>query len=212
MSRFLEETKKHKIIPVIAIDKAEDAIELGKVLKENGLPVAEIVLRTPAAIEAIRLMKEHHPEIYVGAGTVKNARDAIEACEAGADFIVSPATNQNTVIQCRDLGIEIITGVVTPSDIELGLELGLENFKFFPAELSGGAKMVSTLLSVYTDITLMPTGGVNPQNVDQYLSIPRVTCCGGTWFINKDMIANGQWNEIALNIRNAVSLTTRYLD
>lgn len=211
MSRFLEVTKLHKVIPVIAINDSSKAIELGKVLKENGLPVAEIVLRTPEALNAIRLMKEHHPDLYVGAGTVKNAHDVDLAVEAGSDFIVSPAMNPNTVKRCAEVGIEIVAGINNPTDIETGLELGLTTFKFFPAEASGGASMIKALVSPYSEISIMPTGGITKDNIGDYLSIKNVVCCGGTWFINADLIDNEDWDTLGNNIREAVALVSEYL-
>lgn len=210
MSKFLQEANKHKIIPVVAISNPQHAIELGRVLKENELPVVEIVLRTSNALEAVRTMKQHHPEIYIGVGTVKNEFEAVEAFNAGADFIVSPALNPKTVMKCQELGIEIIAGVNNPSTIEQGLELGLSTFKFFPAEASGGVTMVKALLSPYADICLMPTGGVTPNNIGAYLSIDRVVCCGGTWFISNALMDSGDWDIIGSNICEAVACVSGY--
>ncbi|MBY7862446.1 bifunctional 4-hydroxy-2-oxoglutarate aldolase/2-dehydro-3-deoxy-phosphogluconate aldolase [Vibrio fluvialis] len=207
MSDIKQQIKALKIIPVIAIDNAEDIIPLGKVLVENGLPVAEITFRSDAAEEAIRLLRESQPEMLIGAGTVLNRAQVIAAKEAGATFIVSPSFNPNTVRACQELGIEIIPGVNNPSAVEAALEMGLTTMKFFPAEPSGGISMVKSLLAPYTDLELMPTGGIKPSNVNDYLAIPRVIACGGTWMVEKSLIENGEWEELARLTREAVALT-----
>ncbi|TRN17011.1 2-dehydro-3-deoxyphosphogluconate aldolase [Vibrio fluvialis] len=207
MSDIKQQIKALKIIPVIAIDNAEDIIPLGKVLVENGLPVAEITFRSDAAEEAIRLLRESQPEMLIGAGTVLNRAQVIAAKEAGATFIVSPGFNPNTVRACQELGIEIIPGVNNPSAVEAALEMGLTTMKFFPAEPSGGISMVKSLLAPYTDLELMPTGGIKPSNVNGYLAIPRVIACGGTWMGDKSLIENGGWEELARLTREAVALT-----
>ncbi|MBY7874560.1 bifunctional 4-hydroxy-2-oxoglutarate aldolase/2-dehydro-3-deoxy-phosphogluconate aldolase [Vibrio fluvialis] len=207
MSDIKQQIKALKIIPVIAIDNAEDIIPLGKVLVENGLPVAEITFRSDAAEEAIRLLRESQPEMLIGAGTVLNRAQVIAAKEAGATFIVSPGFNPNTVRACQELGIDIIPGVNNPSAVEAALEMGLTTMKFFPAEPSGGISMVKSLLAPYTDLELMPTGGIKPSNVNDYLAIPRVIACGGTWMVEKSLIENGEWEELARLTREAVALT-----
>lgn len=206
MSSIKEQLKALKVIPVIAIDKAEDIIPLGKVLAENGLPAAEITFRSAAAAEAIRLLRETQPGMLIGAGTVLNREQAIAAKEAGATFIVSPGFNPNTVKACQEIGIDIVPGVNNPSTVEAALEMGLTTLKFFPAEASGGINMVKSLLAPYTDIELMPTGGINPANIKDYLAIPRVLACGGTWMVDKKLIEAGNWEELARLTREAVAL------
>ncbi|EOV4649140.1 bifunctional 4-hydroxy-2-oxoglutarate aldolase/2-dehydro-3-deoxy-phosphogluconate aldolase [Vibrio parahaemolyticus] len=206
MSSIKEQLKALKVIPVIAIDKVEDIIPLGKVLAENGLPAAEITFRSAAAAEAIRLLRETQPDMLIGAGTVLNREQAIAAKEAGATFIVSPGFNPNTVKACQEIGIDIVPGVNNPSTVEAALEMGLTTLKFFPAEASGGINMVKSLLAPYTDIELMPTGGINPANIKDYLAIPRVLACGGTWMVDKKLIEAGNWEELARLTREAVAL------
>ncbi|EIO3982047.1 bifunctional 4-hydroxy-2-oxoglutarate aldolase/2-dehydro-3-deoxy-phosphogluconate aldolase [Vibrio vulnificus] len=206
MSSIKEQLKTLKVIPVIAIDKAEDIIPLGKVLAENGLPAAEITFRSEAAVEAIRLLRETQPDMLIGAGTVLNREQAIAAKEAGATFIVSPGFNPNTVKACQEIGIALVPGVNNPSTVEAALEMGLTTLKFFPAEASGGINMVKSLLAPYTDIELMPTGGINPANIKDYLAIPRVLACGGTWMVDKKLIEAGNWEELARLTREAVAL------
>ncbi|EEW10266.1 bifunctional 4-hydroxy-2-oxoglutarate aldolase/2-dehydro-3-deoxy-phosphogluconate aldolase [Vibrio mimicus] len=206
MSSIKQQLKALKVIPVIAIDNAEDIVPLGKVLVENGLPAAEITFRSEAAVEAIRLLRQAQPDMLIGAGTVLNREQAIAAKEAGATFIVSPGFNPNTVKACQEIGIDIVPGVNNPSTVEAALEMGLTTLKFFPAEASGGINMVKSLLAPYTDIELMPTGGISPTNIKDYLAIPRVLACGGTWMVDKKLIEAGNWEELARLTREAVAL------
>ncbi len=208
MSSIREQLKALKIIPVIAIDNAEDIIPLGRMLVENGLPAAEITFRSDAAIEAIRLLRESQPEMLIGAGTILNRKQAIAAKKAGATFAVSPGFNPNTVKACQEIGIDIIPGVNNPSTIEAALEMGLTTLKFFPAEASGGITMLKSLLSPYTAIEIMPTGGINPTNIKAYLSTPRVLACGGTWMVDKKLIEEGKWDTLARLTREAVALVS----
>ncbi|MGF1762676.1 bifunctional 4-hydroxy-2-oxoglutarate aldolase/2-dehydro-3-deoxy-phosphogluconate aldolase [Aliivibrio kagoshimensis] len=208
MSTIIEQLAAVKIIPVIAIDRAEDIIPLGKALADNGLPAAEITFRSDAAVEAIRLLRAAQPDMLIGAGTVLNREQAIAAKEAGATFVVSPGFNPNTVKACQEIGIDIVPGVNNPSTIEAALEMGLTTLKFFPAEASGGINMVKSLLAPYSQVTLMPTGGVNPKNVKDYLAIDRVFACGGTWMVDKKMINEGRWEEIGRLAREAADMVS----
>ena len=205
MSSITEQLQALKVIPVIAIEQAEDIIPLGAALANNGLPVAEITFRSAAAVEAIRLLRQSQPEMLIGAGTVLNREQVIAAKEAGATFIVSPGFNPNTVKACQELDIPIIPGVNNPSTIEAALEMGLTTLKFFPAEASGGAAMIKALLAPYTQIKLMPTGGISTHNINEYLAIPRVIACGGSWMVDKKLIAEKQWEEIGRLTREAVA-------
>lgn len=206
MKTIAEQLAEIKVIPVIAIDRAEDIIPLGKALAENGLPAAEITFRSDAAAEAIRLLRQAQPDMLIGAGTVLNKEQAIAAKEAGATFVVSPGLNPNTVKACQEIGIDIVPGVNNPSAVEAALELGLTTVKFFPAEASGGINMLKSLLAPYTQIQVMPTGGINSNNVNDYLSLERVVACGGTWMVDKVLINEGRWDEIARLTREAADL------
>lgn len=205
MLSITEQLQALKVIPVIAIEQAEDIIPLGATLVENGLPVAEITFRSAAAVDAIRLLRKAYPEMLIGAGTVLNREQVIAAKEAGATFIVSPGFNPNTVKACQELNIPIIPGVNNPSTIEAALEMGLTTLKFFPAEASGGTAMIKALLAPYTQVHLMPTGGISTHNICEYLAIPRVIACGGSWMVDKKLIAEKQWEEIGRLTREAVA-------
>ncbi|MBY7997158.1 bifunctional 4-hydroxy-2-oxoglutarate aldolase/2-dehydro-3-deoxy-phosphogluconate aldolase [Vibrio fluvialis] len=189
-----------KIVPVIAINDAAHAVPLAKVLVENGLPCAEVTFRTDAAQESIRLMRDAYPALLIGAGTVLTTQQVDQAISAGADFIVSPGLNPTTVRYCQQRGIAIVPGVNNPSLVEQAMELGLKTLKFFPAEPSGGVAMLKALSAVYP-VQFMPTGGINPRNVADYLAIPSVVACGGTWVVPSDLMDSGNWDEIARLVR-----------
>ncbi|ANW26694.1 2-dehydro-3-deoxyphosphogluconate aldolase [Vibrio coralliilyticus] len=202
---MINKLKQFKVIPVIQINSVEQAIPLAKVLVENGLPVAEVTFRTEAAADAIKAMREAYPEMCIGAGTVLNAEQIEQAQQAGSEFVVAPGLNPNTVRRCQEVGMPIVPGVNSPSQVEQALELGLNFLKFFPAEASGGVAMVKSLLAPYVDVSLMPTGGIGKGNVNDYLAIDRVVCCGGTWMVAPKLIENEQWEEIGQLVREAVA-------
>ena len=203
MTTLNEQLANLKVIPVIAINRAEDAIPLGKALVENGMPCAEITLRTECAIEAIRIMRKEFPDMLIGSGTVLTNEQVDASIEAGVDFIVSPGFNPRTVQYCIDKGVAIVPGVNNPSLVEQAMEMGLRTLKFFPAEPSGGTSMLKALTAVYP-VKFMPTGGVSLKNVDEYLSIPSVLACGGTWMVPTTRIDEGKWDELGKLVRDAV--------
>ncbi len=200
---------KYKVIPVIAVDNAEDILPIGDQLVENGLPVAEITFRSAAAAKAIRLLRAKHPDMLIGAGTVLNEAQVLAAKEAGASFIVSPGLNPNTVKACQKHQIAIVPGVNTPSQIEQAIELGLDTVKFFPAEPSGGLAMLKAMLAPYNAIKVMPTGGININNIHEYLAVPAVLACGGSWMVDKKLVNNGKWTEIGHLISEIVDEVNR---
>mgnify|MGYP000848673536 FL=1 len=195
-----------KIVPVIALERAEDALPLGEALLQSGIPAAEITFRTAAAAEAIRRLRDAQPEMLIAAGTVLNAAQAKAAQQAGADFIVSPGFNPNTVKACQDMGIAITPGINNPMAIETALELGISTVKFFPAEASGGIPMLKALLAPYAMLQVMPTGGIGPNNIRDYLALPNVIACGGSWMVEKALLAARNWEEVARLSREAVAL------
>ncbi|BCK18604.1 bifunctional 4-hydroxy-2-oxoglutarate aldolase/2-dehydro-3-deoxy-phosphogluconate aldolase [Vibrio cholerae] len=190
-----------KIVPVIAINDVAHALPLAKVLVENGLPCAEVTFRTEAAAESIRIMREAYPDLLIGAGTVLTTAQVDEAIAAGADFIVSPGLNPTTVKYCQQRNIAIIPGVNNPSLVEQAMEMGLRTLKFFPAEPSGGIAMLKALSAVYP-VSFMPTGGINPNNAQEYLALKSVVACGGTWMVPTDLMDKGDWDTLAELVRN----------
>ncbi|EJL6897783.1 bifunctional 4-hydroxy-2-oxoglutarate aldolase/2-dehydro-3-deoxy-phosphogluconate aldolase [Vibrio cholerae] len=196
MKTLNEQLSDIKVVPVIAIQDANKAVKLAQVLVENGLPCAEVTFRTEQAAQAMKNMREAFPEMLIGAGTVLTTAQVDQAIDAGVDFIVSPGLNPTTVKYCQQRGVAIVPGVNNPSLVEQAMELGLKTVKFFPAEPSGGVAMLKALTAVYP-VNFMPTGGVNPNNVKNYLAIPAVLACGGTWMVPNDLIDNEKWDELA---------------
>ncbi|GEM75917.1 bifunctional 4-hydroxy-2-oxoglutarate aldolase/2-dehydro-3-deoxy-phosphogluconate aldolase [Vibrio sagamiensis] len=196
MTTLEQRLRAIKVVPVIAINHIEHALPLAKVLVDNGLPCAEITFRTEAAAESIRLMRQAYPDLLIGAGTVLTTEQVDMAIESGADFIVSPGLNPTTVRYCQQRNMNIIPGVNNPSLVEQAMEMGLRTLKFFPAEPSGGLNMLKALSAVYP-VEFMPTGGISPSNVQDYLALKSVVACGGTWMVPTAMIDNGDWQGIA---------------
>lgn len=194
---FTEERfETYGIIPVIKLADAEDASEVGKTLLRAHLPIAEVTFRTGAAASAIKILSSEFPDILTGAGTVLTAENVKKAAEAGARFIVSPGLDPDVVKCSSDMGLPVYPGVNSPSQIEQGLSLGLSVFKFFPAELCGGIKMVKALASVYGGVKFIPTGGIGRTNLGEYLRFPSVIACGGTWMVKENLISSHDFGEI----------------
>ena len=210
MNNIMEQIEKTGIIPVVVIDDVKDAEPLAKALIAGGLPCAEVTFRTAAAAESIKIMREKFPKMLVGAGTVLTPEQVDRAMEAGASFIVSPGTNPRVVKYCKEKNIPIIPGVCTPTEVEAALELGLEVLKFFPAEAAGGLKMIKAMTAPYTSVRFMPTGGISPQNVGEYLSFGKIIACGGSWMVKGELIKEGRFDEIEKLTREAAELVKKY--
>lgn len=206
MNKILEQIQKIGIVPVVVLEDAKDAEPLAKALVEGGLPCAEVTFRTAAAEEAIRIMTEKYPEMLVGAGTVLTTEQVDKAVAAGAKFIVSPGKNAKIVKYCVDKNILITPGCVTPSEIEQALEFGLEVVKFFPAEPSGGLKMIKALAAPYVELKFMPTGGIDASNVKEYLAYNKILACGGSWMVKGDLVKAGDFAKITELTKEAVQI------
>lgn len=196
MNKTLEKIQKVGIVPVVALNKWEDAEPLGRALLEGGLNCAEVTFRTDAAEESIKIMKKSFPNMLIGAGTVLTTQQVDRAVAAGAEFIVSPGLNPRVVQYCVDENIDILPGVANASNIEQALELGLDVVKFFPAEPLGGLKMIKALAAPYVGVKFMPTGGISPDNVKEYLSYEKILACGGSWMVKSSYIDNGEFDKI----------------
>lgn len=206
MNTIIEEISKIGIVPVIALDDAKSAVPLAQALCNGGLPCAEITFRTAAAEESIRVMAEKFPQMLIGAGTVLTEEQVDRAVAAGAKFIVSPGLNPKTVAYCTAKNIPVIPGCANPSDIEQAIEQGLEVVKFFPAEAAGGLKMIKAMSAPYTSVKFMPTGGINADNLTEYLAFSKIVACGGSWMVSKEMINAGDFDRIEKLTKEAVSL------
>lgn len=193
---ILKRIKNIGLVPVIKIDDLEDALPLVKALCEGGLPVAEITFRTDLAKDAMMIIAKECPEMLVGAGTVLTTTQVDDAIEAGAKFIVSPGLNPKIVQYCQSKCIDIIPGCSNASDIEKALELGLTTVKFFPAEQLGGLKMIKALSAPYTKISFMPTGGINADNISEYIQHEKIVACGGTWMIDTKALKEKNYAHI----------------
>ncbi len=192
------------IIPVIKIEDAANAVPLAKALIDGGLPAAEITFRTAAAADAIKAITEAFPDMVVGAGTVLNAEQADAAKAAGAQFIVSPGLNRTRSSTAEKIGVPILPGCSNPSDIETAIELGLDIVKFFPAEAAGGLPMLKAMAAPYGAIRFMPTGGLNENNILNYLSFNKILACGGSFMVKDEYIKNKEFDKIKALTENAV--------
>ena len=199
------------IVPVIAIENADAAIPLADAFIEGGLPVVEITFRTAAAAEVIRKMARERPQLIVGAGTVLTLANLEAAKASGAAFAVAPGLNPQTVKQAQAMGLPFMPGVATPSDIELGVSLGCKLLKFFPAEANGGVNMIEALSAPYkhAGVRFMPTGGVNPANLESYLKLDTVAAVGGTWIAKKEDLAHGKWDDIRNRCKAALEIVAK---
>ena len=191
-----EKIRKTGIIPVVVIDSKEDVLPLGKALKEGGINAVEVTFRTEAAKDAIAILAKEFPDMLLGAGTVLTHEQADAAVAAGAKFLVTPGFNPEQVIYCLGKGYNIIPGVQTPGEMEQALNMGFKVVKFFPAEAAGGLNMLKAVAAPYTELSFMPTGGINEGNVRDYLAYDRIIACGGSWMVKKDLIAGGRFEEI----------------
>ena len=184
------------IIPVVVIDDVKDALPLAKALYEGGIKAAEVTFRTEAAADAIKAMSDAYPDMLVGAGTVLTPAQADKAKANGAKFIVSPGLNPIVVRHCQEIGVEIVPGVSSASEIEQAMSLGLDTVKFFPAEAAGGIPMLKSLCAPYKNIKFMPTGGLNEKNFIDYLALDCVFCAGGGFVANTKLVKEGNFDKI----------------
>lgn len=191
------------IIPVIEIDSTEHARPLAESLLTGGLPVAEVTLRTDAALESIRIIAREVREVIVGAGTVINREQAEAAVEAGAQFLVSPGMVEEVVMWARENQIPMLAGALTPTEMIQGINLGLNILKFFPSETMGGLKALGGLSDPFPQLRFIPTGGIRLENVADYLQMEKVHAVGGSWMAKRQMIADGRFDEITIMAKEA---------
>ena len=206
MEPRLEQIQALGVVPVVAIENATDAPQLGRALVAGGLPCAEITFRTAAAPEAIRLMAAECPDVLVGAGTVLTVVQAETAVANGAKFIVTPGFDDAVVDWCIANQVPVTPGVMTPTEINLALNKGLNVLKFFPAEAAGGVKTLTAVGGPYGDVKFVPTGGISPNNLRDYLSLPSVLACGGSWLVKKPLISGGEFETIMRLAQEAVAI------
>jgi 2-dehydro-3-deoxyphosphogluconate aldolase/(4S)-4-hydroxy-2-oxoglutarate aldolase len=201
----LDQLRMHVVLPVVVADDRDCATPLGNALVAGGLPVAEVTLRTPAALDVIRVLAQR-ADILVGAGTVLTADQVDAAVDAGAAFIVSPGLSRTVVDRCFEHGVLPLPGAATATEVQAALELGLDTVKFFPAESAGGANAISALAAPFADVSFVPTGGINVSNLDSYLALPSVVAVGGSWMIPRDLVRS---HDVAKLIGLITSVTTQ---
>ena len=205
MNDILKKIAEVGILPVVVLEDASDAKDLAKALIDGGLPCAEVTFRTDAAEESIEIMTKEYPEMLVGAGTVLSVEQVKRAIAAGAKFIVSPGFDEEVVKYCLDNNIPVTPGTCTPSDVQKCYKLGLDVVKFFPAEPSGGIKMIKAIAAPYTMMKFIPTGGINLDNMSDYLKSNIILAIGGSWMVKNDLIKNKEFDKIKTMTKDAVN-------
>ena len=207
MMKSLEERfYDYAVVPVVVLNDAVDAIPLADALIKGGLPCAEVTFRTDAAEESIRRICESFPDMLVGAGTVLTTEQVERAYKAGAKFIVSPGFDPEIIDYCISIGLPVLPGCITPSEIAQAVKRGLKVVKFFPAEQSGGVAMIKAMAAPYSMVKFMPTGGISTKNLADYLSCDKILCCGGSWMVKEDLIKSGSFDKITDMTKEATAL------
>ena len=197
-THVLDKLSEYGVVPVITIESVDSALGLADALIQGGLPVAEITFRTEAAADVISLLADKRPELILGAGTVLTSENMQKAKDCGAKFAVAPGFNPEVVKKAKAINMPFVPGINNPTDIEAALSLGCKILKFFPAEASGGIKYLNAISAPYkhTGVKFIPTGGIDTNNLKDYLELSIVLACGGTWIAKKEDIAQGRWDEI----------------
>ncbi len=203
-----EQIQNLAVVPVVVLEDAGSALPLAKALCEGGLPCAEVTFRTKAAEKSIEIMTEAFPDMLVGAGTVLTTEQIDQAVKVGAKFIVSPGFDPEIVDYCISKNIPVFPGCITPSEVAQAVKRGLKVIKFFPAEQFGGIAAIKALAAPYTDIKFMPTGGIGPGNLENYLLNDKIIACGGSWMVKGNLIKEGKFDEIRLLTAEAVKLAS----
>lgn len=202
----LELATRGPVIPVIVLQRVEDAVPLARALVVGGVTVLEVTLRTPVALRCIEAIAAAVPQALVGAGTVRSVADARDAVAAGARFAVSPGYTRDLGHACRDLGLPLLPGVATASEVLQATADGLHFLKFFPASAAGGVPMLKALAGPFPDVAFCPTGGISAQTAPQYLALPNVPVCGGSWLTPADAVEAGDWPRITALAHETASL------
>jgi 2-dehydro-3-deoxyphosphogluconate aldolase/(4S)-4-hydroxy-2-oxoglutarate aldolase len=197
------------VVPVIVIKDLADAVPMAKALLAGGIKVLEVTLRTPVALDAIRLLATEVPEAIVGAGTVTTAAQLQQVVDAGAKFAISPGSTRELLQAGKDAAIPLIPGIASISELMEGTGLGYSHFKFFPAEAAGGVKTLKSIYGPFADIRFCPTGGINEKNFLEYLALPNVKCVGGSWIVPDDAVAAKDWQRITELCKAAVAQAAR---
>ena len=202
----VEQVASCGVVPVVVLEDEAQAVPTARALLAGGINAMEITFRTAAAKGSIAKVAKEVPEMIVGAGTVVNLQNLHDAVDAGAKFIVCPGSDPELIAEAIKLNVPITPGVVTPSEIMMGLKLGLKVFKFFPAETFGGLKTIKALCGPFPQIKFLPTGGINQANAAEYFKNPKILAVGGSWMVTKDMVAAGDFEGITAKSKAATDL------
>ncbi len=197
---------KNPVVPLVQADDPAIAVSTSQALAAGGLQVAEVVLRTDRALECLRAVADEVPDMIAGAGTVLSAEQAHAALAHGAKFIVSPGLDDGVVAVAREHGVPVYPGTMTPTEVQRAFNLGLDTVKFFPASIAGGLPALKALASVFRTMKFMPTGGVGPDNLADFLAVPAVLACGGSWLTPADAIEAGDYDKIRKLAAEAVAI------
>lgn len=194
------------VIPVIVLQRLQDAVPMAQALVEGGVRVLEVTLRSPVALQCMEAIAREVPDAIVGAGTVRSVADARAARDAGCQFAVTPGYSQEIGLECREIGLPLLPGVATATEVMAANADGYGFLKFFPATAAGGIPMLKALAGPFADVAFCPTGGLTPQNAPEFLALPNVKVCGGSWLTPADAVAAGDWARITQLAREAQAL------
>jgi len=206
MTELIHSLEAKRVVPLVQSDDPKTALKISKALIEGGLDVLEVVLRTDAALDCLEAIAKEFPKAHVGAGTVLSADQSKEVIQRGASFIVSPGLDSASVKVANEARLPILPGISTATELQQAWNMGLRTVKLFPASIVGGPKMLKALSSVFRDVRFMPTGGVNPVNLCEYLALPAVLACGGSWLTPQDAIETGNFSAITKLAKDAIAI------
>lgn len=206
MTELIQSLETKRVVPLVQSDDPKTALKISEALLEGGLDVLEVVLRTDAALDCLEAIAKEFPKAHVGAGTVLSAEQSKEVIRRGASFIVSPGLDEASVNVAKAAGIPILPGIATATELQAAWNMGLRTVKLFPASLVGGPKILKALSSVYRDVRFMPTGGVSAANLNEYLAVPAVLACGGSWLTPKAAIESGDFAAITKLAKDAIAI------
>jgi 2-dehydro-3-deoxyphosphogluconate aldolase/(4S)-4-hydroxy-2-oxoglutarate aldolase len=208
MDTVIEKLKLAPVVPVLSIEKVEHAAPLAAALYKGGITFAEVTLRTEAALDVLKEMKAAVPEMTVGAGTILSPADLEATLKAGSEFSVSPGASPKLAHAMIESGVPSFPGIATASEAITRMEEGFEVVKFFPAEANGGVSALKAILAPLQELKVMPTGGIKPSNMLDYLSLENVVAVGGGWLVSDDNLISGDWNKITETAKSAIELAT----
>lgn len=196
MDTFREQLRGYRVLPVVTAHDVESTVKLAQALAAGGVQAIELTLRTPAALDAIRAVRETLPQMSVASGTVTNPEQLQAAIDAGCEFHVSPGLTPALLDAAHESAAQLLPGVGGASEVMLGLDSGLRNFKLFPAVAVGGLTMLKSLAGPFPDVCFCPTGGLGEANFREFLGLSNVMCCGGSWMVSADLVEAGRWDEV----------------